>query len=183
MGGPEPGHPSVTPLHGRERQIGIPDGRLAPAGKPGQGPTRGLFADRLFWAALAAGPAFWGLLLAAGAPAGPPGWILDRPAAFLGVALVYPVAEEAVFRGLIQEELARRLPPSARLGPASASNLATSVLFSALHLFTHAPLWAAGVLLPSLVLGFFKERHGGLAGPMVLHASYNAGYFLLFPPA
>ncbi|HKJ87252.1 MAG TPA: JDVT-CTERM system glutamic-type intramembrane protease [Gammaproteobacteria bacterium] len=135
--------------------------------------------DPRFWAAMAAGPLFWLGLFGAGTAVADPAWVLQRPSAFLRVALLFPVAEEAVFRGFLQGELAHRLP-RVGIGPLTAANLLTSVLFSLLHLLAHSPLWAAGVFLPSLAFGYFKDRYGGLAAPIALHAWYNAGYFALF---
>jgi len=138
-----------------------------------------MHSDPRLWAALAVGPVFWLLLPLTGVAPGDPSWVLRQPGVFLSVALLYPLAEEVVFRGLVQEGLAARLPTRS-LGPVSAANLATSALFSALHAFTHPPLWAAAVFVPSLVFGYFKDRHGKLAAPVTLHAFYNAGYFGLF---
>jgi hypothetical protein len=141
-----------------------------------------MLRDRLFWLAMAVGPVFWALLALGGGETVAPGWIGERPGTFLTLALLYPVAEEIVFRGLLQEALASRLPPY-RLGPLTAANLTTSALFSGLHALTHPPLWAAGVFVPSLLFGFMKERHASLAAPVTLHAFYNAGYFGLFGAA
>ncbi|MFA9460377.1 JDVT-CTERM system glutamic-type intramembrane protease MrtJ [Thiohalorhabdus methylotrophus] len=142
-----------------------------------------MLGDPRFRAALAAGPLFWLLLLAAGFSPARPEWALERPGLFLSLALLYPVAEEVLFRGLLQEALARRLPTVPR-GPLSSANLATSAAFSALHFPGHPPLWAAGVFLPSLLFGYFKDRYGRLSAPITLHATYNSGYYLLLfqPP-
>ena len=138
--------------------------------------------DPLFAAALAAGPLAWAVLWGVHAPAGGPAWVLAHPGTFLLLALLYPAAEEIAFRGLVQGWLLQRLP-AVRWGPVSGANLATSLLFSGLHLLTHSPLWAGAVFLPSLVFGFFRERHHGLPAPVILHGFYNSGYFALFPPA
>ena len=136
-----------------------------------------LIRDGRLWAALAAGPLVCPLLAllpgVAWAPALPdPGSLWP----WLAV-LVYPPLEEAVFRGGLQPWLARRW--RWRLGPVSAANLATSLVFAALHLFYPPPLWAAGVLVPSLVFGHFRERYHGLTAPILLHAWYNASYMVL----
>jgi len=110
-----------------------------------------------------------------------PAWIAERPGTFLLLAGAYPVVEELVFRGGVQGELARWVPRTRR-GPVSAANLATSALFSGLHLLSHPPLWAAAVFLPSLVFGAFRDRRSGVGAPILLHGWYNAGYFGLFPP-
>ena len=62
------------------------------------------------------------------------------------------------------------------------ANLITSLVFTGLHFIYHPPLWAASVLLPSLVFGYFKDRYRTLTTPIILHVFYNAGYFWLFAP-
>jgi membrane protease YdiL (CAAX protease family) len=59
------------------------------------------------------------------------------------------------------------------------ANLTSSALFTTLHFTSHAPLWAIGVLLPSLLFGYFRDRHDSIYPAIVLHIFYNAGYFLL----
>ena len=93
--------------------------------------------------------------------------------------LCYPVLEEIVFRGLIQELVSDYLSRQS-LGPLSVANLLTSVLFTALHFLYHPPLWAALVFFPSLVFGFFKDRTRQLTAPIILHIFYNAGFVWLF---
>lgn len=134
--------------------------------------------DAQWGAALAAAPLFWAILCWIEQPSFTPGWILRAPAQFLWPVFVIPVLEELVFRGWLQTALGERWPR--RYGPLSLANLITSVTFAALHFFQHAPLWAASVFLPSLVFGYFRERHAGVVSPILLHIWYNAGYFLLF---
>ncbi|UCC57441.1 MAG: JDVT-CTERM system CAAX-type protease [Gammaproteobacteria bacterium] len=135
--------------------------------------------DLLFWLALAAGPVCWLALYLLLQPELQPAWPLASPLAYLLPVLLYPVLEEIVFRGLIQELVHDYL--SARVfGPLSAANLITSVLFAGMHLFTQPPLWAALVFFPSLVFGFFKDRYQSLTTPILLHVFYNAGYLWLF---
>jgi membrane protease YdiL (CAAX protease family) len=135
--------------------------------------------DSLFWLALAAGPACWLVLYLWLQPVLQPVWPLASPLAYLLPVLLYPVLEEVVFRGLIQELVHDYL--SARvLGPLSVANLVTSVLFACMHLFSQPPLWAALVFFPSLVFGFFKDRYRSLTAPILLHVFYNAGYLWLF---
>jgi len=138
-----------------------------------------LWKDPLFLLAMAAGPACWLVLSFILQPAVQWGWPLLLPWQFLLPVLVYPVAEELVFRGLIQELLHEYLG-SGRLGPLSVSNLLTSSLFAGLHFIYHPPLWAALVFFPSLVFGFFKERTAALAAPIILHALYNSGFIWMF---
>jgi membrane protease YdiL (CAAX protease family) len=42
-----------------------------------------------------------------------------------------------------------------------------------------APALAAGVLLPALLFGYFRDRHDSVLPAIALHVFYNAGYFLL----
>jgi membrane protease YdiL (CAAX protease family) len=135
--------------------------------------------DTLFYAAAGAALVYWLILWRMTSVDPDPTWPLRAPLRFLYPALLYPVVEELVFRGFVQEQLHRRCKPWA-LGPLSHANLLTSVLFTALHFFNHPPLWAAAVFFPSLVFGLFKDRTGGVAAPIVLHVFYNSGYFWLF---
>ncbi len=141
--------------------------------------ARTLHRDPLFLAALLAGPLCWLVLLGLISPDIRWGWPLRQPMVFLVPVLVYPVLEEIIFRGLLQE-LVRDYLSKAALGPLTVANLLTSVLFTALHFIYHPPLWAALVFFPSLVFGFFKERTAGLLAPIILHAFYNGGFIWLF---
>lgn len=135
--------------------------------------------DRLFWLAMLAAPVYWTVLFLITRPALDLSWPAAQLWLFLSLAVIYPVIEEIVFRGLIQDFLHQhvrwRLP-----FPISSANLLTSLIFTSLHFINHPPLAAALVFFPSLVFGFFKDRHGRLTSPIVLHVFYNGGYFLLF---
>jgi len=127
-----------------------------------------------------AGPICWLVLYLLLRPA-PPHWTwpLAAPTDYLLPVLFYPVLEEIVFRGLLQE-LAQEYISRRMLGPISLANLLTSLAFTGLHFLNHAPLWAALVFFPSLVFGFFKDRYGTLTAPILLHGFYNAGFLLIF---
>ena len=142
--------------------------------------TRTLCRDKIFWLAVTAGPLCWLVLYLLLRPATPHWtWPLAAPADYLLPVLFYPVLEEIVFRGLLQE-LAQEYISRRTLGPISLANLLTSLVFTGFHFLNHAPLWAALVFFPSLVFGFFKDRYGTLTSPMLLHGFYNAGFLLLF---
>ncbi len=142
--------------------------------KSATGPLR----DPWFLAAVAAGPAAWALL-ALWAPFGEPGWLVERPWRFLALVVMYPVLEELVFRGLLQGALLRNGWGRRIAGPVSAANLAAALAFAAAHLLRATPAWAAAVILPGLVFGYFRERHG-VGAAIALHVFYNAGFFWLF---
>ena len=92
----------------------------------------------------------------------------------LNIIFRYPLVEELLFRGVIQTELLRRPVLARRHFGISRANLITSILFICLHLVHQAPLWAISVLLPSLVMGHFRERYGNLLAPILLHILFNA---------
>jgi membrane protease YdiL (CAAX protease family) len=154
------------------------------------GPVR-LWRDWHFLLALLMAPIAWLSILQAGVPVIAPAWVAALPWHFAWLALVAPAVEELVFRGAMQPGLLRIITGTqCRLASFSAAqkaqvlaNVATSLLFSAMHLLAHPPVWAAAVFVPSLVFGYFRDRHNSLLSPIVLHAVYNAGYFLLFGPA
>jgi membrane protease YdiL (CAAX protease family) len=126
-----------------------------------------------------AGPLCWLVLYLLLRPTPRWAWPLDAPAEYLLPVLVYPVLEEIVFRGLLQE-LAREFISGRAFGSLSLANLFTSLVFTGFHFLNHAPLWAALVFFPSLVFGFFKDRYRTLTAPILLHVFYNAGFLLLF---
>lgn len=124
-------------------------------------------------ALLAALPAWAALGLTAGSlmhvPAGTRAWI--------SFVLVQPLAEELVFRGVLQGQLLR-LSAARRLGPVTLANLGTTAGFVALHFLAQPPLWALSVALPSLVFGHLRERFASVLPAVIVHATYNAGFAL-----
>ena len=145
--------------------------------------TRLSWRNPLFYAALMAGLLFWLALYLLQQPVIQWDWPLLQPWQFLVPVVFYPLVEEMVFRGLLQE-LVHDYISHHSLGLISVANLVTSVAFTAMHFIYHAPLWAALVFFPSLVFGFFKDRTGRLTAPILLHIFYNAGFlWLLTRPA
>jgi len=122
----------------------------------------------------------WGAGWFWSSPAIDPLWPLHRPRDLLFLVVLYPVAEEWLFRGLLQGWLLER-PALARSWHGwTGANLVTATVFTALHFISHPPLAAAAVLAPALVFGFFRDRYGTLRWPMLLHGWYNLGYFWIF---
>lgn len=134
----------------------------------------GWLADPRFGLALLAGCVFWLVLLWRGEP-GP----LHGPAALVSLVLLQPLIEELLFRGFMQGRLLARRWGRRRLGGFTLANMTVTLVFTALHFISHPPLWAAGVLVPSLLYGYFRDRHDNVAPAIALHIFYNAGYFLL----
>jgi uncharacterized protein len=167
--------------------------RLAPARTPvtrslgrnalarvGRDALARLVKDWQWWLALAAGPLFWALLWVFGHGVGDTHWPLAQPGTYLRLAVAMPVLEELVFRGWLQGWMLEQRWGTRRTAGLSSANVLTSALFCAAHFFYHAPLWAASVFIPSLVFGYFRERHGSVLPAILLHVAYNAGYFWLF---
>jgi len=96
---------------------------------------------------------------------------------FLTLILLYPILEEILFRGLIQPTIAKQFSKSWLI--ISQANLITSALFVSLHFISHPPLWALAVIIPSITFGYIQERVNHILAPITLHATYNAGYFLM----
>jgi uncharacterized protein len=136
-------------------------------------------SDVHFWLASLAAVLFW-LALSWLMPegAGKPGPTRGLAALF-SLVLLQPLVEELLFRGLLQGKLAARPWGRRQVGGFTLANLLASLLFTALHFAGHPPLWAAGVLLPSLLYGYFRDRHDSVYPAIALHVFYNAGYFLL----
>jgi membrane protease YdiL (CAAX protease family) len=89
-----------------------------------------------------------------------------------------PFGEELLFRGIIQGQLAQTSWGQRSWLKISAANLFTSFAFVALHLFYHPTLWAVAIFFPSLVFGYFRERHQSLYTAFALHSLYNLGYLV-----
>lgn len=143
-----------------------------------------LAKDSHYGAAIVAAPVVWAALYWLLTPPLAPGWVLQAPLQFLMLALVYPVLEEFVFRGLVQGWLMQHPRGQQSACGITAANVGTSLIFTALHFLNHSPLMAASVIVPSLLFGYFRDKYEGWLIPAIgLHCFYNAGYFLTFPPA
>lgn len=133
--------------------------------------------DRLFYVALIAAP-FSLLVLTCITPS----WRIGiRPGLSLVLSFVIwqPLVEELLFRGAIQGQLRKHAWARLSLCKLSIANIATSVLFVIAHLAEHAPAWAAAVMVPSLVFGYFRDRYRHLLPSLLLHSVYNGCYLLL----
>ena len=96
------------------------------------------------------------------------------------LVIVYPILEEIVFRGALQGWLRKKSwGLRHRLGVTNA-NILTSIVFAAFHLIRRPNIWSAGVILPGLVFGFFRDRYGNLYASVALHIFYNAGLIWLY---
>lgn len=136
-----------------------------------------------FWLACLVGVVFWisFKLLDLGIPNSPPSTHVATTLYIL--VLVFPILEEIVFRGLIQDSI-HKLIENAQLRtilvwPISNPNLLTSFCFSLSHMWSHSALWALATLFPSLVFGYFKDKYQSLYPAILLHIFYNLGFYII----
>jgi len=125
-------------------------------------------AQAFWWACLLAAPPLAWAIAAAGFP-----MPVRDPVRDLAALVAWSVAEEIVFRGALQPLLARWLGRAAS-GPITLANVATSLVFAALHAWRHGPLVALGVFPVSLVYGYARDRTGRVAPAALLHVGFNA---------
>jgi len=130
------------------------------------------FTDKLVLLLVLAPIPFW--VITAGVDSGTQSPVINQ---ILILAILYPMLEETVFRGIIQPTIYNRL--NGRLGLFSYANILTSILFSLAHLPSHEPIWALAVFIPSLAFGLLKDKYKTLLAPVALHSYYNTGYFLI----
>ena len=95
---------------------------------------------------------------------------------FFSLILWQPFGEEVLFRGIIQGQIAQTSWGQRNWFKISTANLLTSLAFVTLHLVYHPSLWAVAIFFPSLVFGYFRERHLSLYPAVALHSLYNLGY-------
>ena len=93
-------------------------------------------------------------------------WVL----AILSVVVIGPLAEEIVFRGMVQQ--------AARTATGrTAAIVFTGVVFA----IWHGQQWnLASLLLVGLFLGLVFEATGSLLAPLILHAAYNLTILLIY---
>lgn len=98
----------------------------------------------------------------------------------LTVGILYPILEEMVFRGALQDYLLRSVLLKKSLAGISIACIITSMVFALAHLWSQSALWAALVFAPSIVFGWAYERYQHLMPPSLLHITYNLGFISLF---
>jgi membrane protease YdiL (CAAX protease family) len=136
------------------------------------------YRDPVFFGAMVAGVGFWlGLWLCVAVQPITLAQVLSP--AFLALAVWQPILEELLFRGYCQGQLRQQSWGRQSWCGLTVANSLTSLLFVVGHCWAHPPLWAIAVLLPSLVLGYCRDRYLSVYPCIALHAFYNAGYFSL----
>lgn len=93
------------------------------------------------------------------------------------LVLIIPTIEEVIFRGLLQPWIAKRY--SQNVMNITQANFITSSIFTLLHLIQNSMLMTLFVFIPSLAFGYTRERYNRITPSILLHSSYNGGYFLV----
>jgi len=104
-------------------------------------------------------------------------WLFSDLNSLFFLVFLYPMIEELIFRGLVQEYIEKKISKNTILKALSWANIFTSLLFVLMHFIYHSPIWAMLVFFPSLVFGYFKERYEHIIPSILLHSFYNLWYF------
>ena len=91
----------------------------------------------------------------------------------LQLLVLYPVAEEVLFRGVLQAKLAEFTWGQVSVLGVSFANLVASILFAVTHIVLLGTLAAGLTLLPSLVFGHLFQVCRSLWPPILMHSWYN----------
>ena len=135
--------------------------------------------DWLLGAAFLAAPFYWWVLTLFVNSTSEPAESSADTKRLLLLVIVYPILEEIVFRGALQGWVRRKSWGLRHRFGVTTANILTSIVFAAFHLIRRPNIWSAGVMLPGLVFGFFRDRYGNLYAPMALHIFYNSGLIWL----
>ena len=73
--------------------------------------------------------------------------------------------------------LLRRLLPVRGFSFVTLNNFVTSVLFSIAHFFTRSLALGLLVFIPSLWLGWIREKTSSIALCIAIHVAWNLGFF------
>ena len=126
-------------------------------------------------------PIFWLVLYFVSPPADDRTWLLFAPIWYFKLVFIFPILEEMVFRGLVQTTIFGFLR-KIKLGPLTLSNIIASFAYFSFNAMNNVPMWLGMILIPSLFFGYLKDKYHTLKQPILMHAYFNAGFFLIFPP-
>jgi uncharacterized protein len=91
---------------------------------------------------------------------------------FATVALIAPIVEEVLFRGLLQNALMKYMPPMAAI-------FCAALLFAAVHMQLYA---TPALMILGAAFGYLYYRTGSLRTNIVLHVINNALALMLLKP-
>ena len=103
----------------------------------------------------------------------------DSQIGAIALFLLAPIAEEILFRGLLQGWLLQKNGFKNLSFKVSGANWCSSLAFAAAHAWQHTLILVPGYFVISLVLGHFRERYHGILVPILLHAYYNLGLLIV----
>jgi membrane protease YdiL (CAAX protease family) len=90
---------------------------------------------------------------------------LDAVLTFVAAAVLAPIAEESLFRGVLAPHLGR-------MTDGFTAVIVTAAIFGVLHIGGHGPLFIGPMFLGA-ILGWARLRSRGLAAPITLHMMLN----------
>jgi len=90
---------------------------------------------------------------------------------------VMALAEEIIFRYLIQESLNKLFRHRMYLNILSPANILTSFMFALVHLLNQPVAWALATFFPSIIFGITWDRHKNILACFCLHFFYNVCFF------
>lgn len=83
---------------------------------------------------------------------------------YLGIGIIVPIAEEMIFRGLIQNRI------RTYLGSGTKALLITGVVFG---LFHDSIVQAAAAAVSGIIIGYIYEKYGRMLAPILFHICFN----------
>ena len=101
------------------------------------------------------------------------------PLRAVAIVLIFPVLEEIVFRGLIQDYISIKLSTWDEYLGITSANWLTTLLFCLTHLVTRSLIVALLVIVPSLVLGSLRDKGFSIKALAAIHVYWNGGGYLL----
>jgi len=137
--------------------------------------------DLRFWIALSAAPFFYllyGLTFYEGEILSVS--FIDSYRQLLLLIIIYPILEELVFRGFLQSIFHRLFGGFVFFFGLTLPNIITSVFFAFSHLINHDLIWSFAIFFPSLLFGYFRDKYDSTKPSIILHVSYNFGFYFLF---
>ena len=100
---------------------------------------------------------------------------------FAALVIWQPFWEELLFRGIIQGQLSKQPWGRRAFLRISNANIISSIAFAVTHIAYDPGLRSIMIFVPSLVFGYFRDRHNSIYSAYVLHGFYNLGYlFVVF---
>ena len=101
------------------------------------------------------------------------------PLRAVAILLLFPILEEIVFRGLIQDYISLKLSTWDKYLGITTANWLTTLLFCLTHFVTRSFIVALLVIVPSLLLGALRDRGFSIKALAAIHVYWNGGVYLL----